>query len=186
MSTENMGHSFLIPPHQITSREVLDTKTDLRRIEEDGFKMFKSLTMAHGVHRLGGYAIAHSQVTDQDPLRFFVMKNKVIVNPVIINHVQYKVKKYEGCLSFPEARQFAEVMRYHKITVEYQTVIEDKDGVQRLSSLRKKFLSGLEAQIWQHEIDHFNVEYIYPILSYEEIKKRQSETSDERVQERDA
>ena len=158
---ENLSHPFLIPPHQVKSREVLDTKTDLKRIEEDGYKMFKSLTMAQGVWRLGGYAIAHSQVTDQDPLRFFVMKNEVIVNPVIINHVQYKVKKLEGCLSFPNVKDFAKTMRYHKITVEYQTVIEDKDGVQRLSSLRKKFLSGLEAQIWQHEIDHFNCHYIY-------------------------
>lgn len=164
MSTKQLkkfSHPFLIPPHQVKSRAVLDTKTDLKRIEEDGYKMFKSLTMAHGVWRLGGYAIAHSQVTNQDPLCFFVMRNEIVVNPSIINHVQYKVKKLEGCLSFPEARDFALPLRYHKITVEYQTVIEDKDGVQRLSSFRKKFLSGRDAQIWQHEIDHFNCNYIY-------------------------
>jgi peptide deformylase len=155
---------LILDPHDKKSRPVLDVKGDMMIIEIDGYYMFKSLTTPHGYHTQGAYAIAHSQINDSDPLTFFVTRKEVIVNPRIINHTKVPLQKTEGCMTFPYTRNVAPTQRYHKITVEYQTIDENKQGGEmHLSPVKTKKLSGLEAQIWQHEIDHFNCNYIYQI-----------------------
>lgn len=168
-------NKYLLDPHEKKSREVEDIKGDLMMIEIDGYYMYKSLSEPHGFHLRGAYAIAHSQINDSDPLRFFVIRKnlsdtndpnpecEVIVNPRIVRHTNYKHKKAEGCMSFPFTESLAETGRYNKITVEFQTVGE-RDGEMHLSPLQTRELHGLEAQIWQHELDHFNCKYIYILI----------------------
>lgn len=156
-------NKYLIDPIDKKSRPVEDTKNDMMLIEIDGYYMYKSLSEPHGFHIRGAYAIAHSQVNSSDPLRFFVTREEIIVNPKIIRHTNYKHRKTEGCMSFPFTESLAPTQRYNKMTVEYQTV-EERGGEMHLSEIKTRELHGLEAQIWQHEIDHFNCKYIYRII----------------------
>ena len=72
----------------------------------------------------------------------------------------------EGCLSLPE--QFAEIERPKKISLEY---LNDKN------KLVKKEISGVEARILQHEIDHLSgklfVDYLSSLKRNIMIKKVQ-------------
>ena len=108
---------------------------------------------AIGNYKFGGYALAHCQVDHTDPLRFFVMKNGlVIINPKIVHGSEESdFTHYEGCLSFPY-RPEKKVKRYETLDIEYTGL----DGKQV-----KERLTGLVACIFQHEIDHFNGKAIY-------------------------
>jgi peptide deformylase len=100
----------------------------------------------------GAYAVAHCQVKKINPMRFFVTREgKTIVNPKIVRHSGYMVDSFEGCLSYPLRNQVM-VQRYRKIEVEYL----DKDFKKKVAHL-----SGQEAFVWQHEIDHFDGKHIY-------------------------
>ena len=69
---------------------------------------------------------------------------KVLINPKIsILNTEDTFNSYEGCLSVPNLR--GKVKRYNKIKVEYYD---------RLGEFKKESLSGLEAIVYQHEIDH--------------------------------
>ncbi len=116
-----------------------------------------------------GYAVAHCQVVEEKPLRFFVInpiifngqdeENKIfecdtIINPVITEKFdEYKVK--ELCLSFPYG-EWQQVKRYRKIKVEYQI---NENG--KLSKPIKGKFDGEMAQVFQHEIEHFEGKTIY-------------------------
>lgn len=146
---------IFVKPHTKTSREVKDS--DLKRVKEDANKLLLLCFMPHGVHK-GGYAVAHPQIDDKDPLRFFVTSgSEVIINPKIIRHTQFGILKQEGCLSYPEVPK-ASVERFYKVTCEFQVILNDK-----LSEPKTIELKGLPAQIWQHEIDHLNAKYVIPV-----------------------
>ena len=82
----------------------------------------------------------------------------------MINHTKVPVRKHEGCMTFPFTQSDAETWRFHKITVEFQTVLERENGELYLSPVQMRHLSGLESQIWQHEFDHFECKYIYTLI----------------------
>ena len=148
--------TILISHHTVKSREV--TEKDLERVIEDGAKMYEAVDKQVGVFR-GGLALAHSQITDEDPLCFFVtVEGECIVNPKIVNHTKVPCRKEEGCLTFHTAEYgIKTVERYHKCDVEYYLVEEDGS----LSEKIKEKCSGKRAQIFQHEINHFNGKYIW-------------------------
>lgn len=105
------------------------------------------------------YAMAHPQIDSEDPLAFFVDRNaQVIINPLIITHTEAPIFKREGCMSFQNEKP-ALVGRYNKITVAYQTITPEGT----LSKDLEWDLKGVEAQFWQHEIDHLNAKYIYDL-----------------------
>ncbi|HCP08916.1 MAG TPA: hypothetical protein DIT25_03920 [Candidatus Moranbacteria bacterium] len=123
-----------------------------------------------------GYALAHNQIEDKEPMAFFVVNKDyvgegkmfeahAIINPEIIeapttidvegekrNNI-YEVE--EGCFSFP-FRQPKKTKRYFKIKVRYYI-----PG--RFFGLKKieKWIEGLPAHIYQHETDHVNGLNIY-------------------------
>ncbi len=69
---------------------------------------------------------------------------KVLINPKIsVLNTEDTFNSYEGCLSVPNLR--GKVKRYNKIKVEYYD---------RLGEFKQESLSGLEAIVYQHEIDH--------------------------------
>lgn len=67
------------------------------------------------------------------------------VNPRVVASSDEKTSMKEGCLSFPKL--FVSVFRPSECEVEYQ----DLDG-----QMRKIACEGLEARVFQHEIDHLN------------------------------
>lgn len=145
---------FYIPPHDVKSREV--NQEDVDRMVEDGQLMYELCLAPVGMYK-SAYAIAHSQITKDDPLRFFVTrKQELIVNPVITRHSSTKQGKSEGCMTFYNNTP-ALVPRWHRIEVEFQTI--DENG--NLTEKMKWKCKGIEAQMVQHEIDHFNAVYIY-------------------------
>lgn len=68
---------IIIEPHNIISREV--TKDDIARIKEDAPQMFNLIYSPKYIvdpKRIKtGLALGHSQITKDDPLRFFVMRD---------------------------------------------------------------------------------------------------------------
>lgn len=152
-----------VAPHRVKSRWVMGT--DIERVIKDGGIMLTLCTIPRGMY--GNIsAIAHPQIDDRDPLRFFVLVDgKVIINPVIIDHTKVPVFKDEGCMSYPETPIKKEVPRYNKITVRYQTLVHKKTAegksVPVLSRWVDEKLSGNLANVFQHEIHHLNQVYIY-------------------------
>jgi peptide deformylase len=158
-SDEDLAIDFaskLVPPHKKKSKLV--TNGDITRLLSDA-KIMYNLCYTQVGYIPGCYAVHHSQIDDKKPLNFFVTADKeVVINPVIINHTKVAVERTEGCLSFP-LNPPTKTMRFHKIVVEYQTL--EEDGT--ISALKQKNLSAVDAQIWQHEIQHSQGSYIYDI-----------------------
>lgn len=152
------------------SREVKQTKKDIERVIKDAEKMGKLSRMAHGFNR-SAYAIAHCQITQDDPMRFFVTSNggEIIINPKIVKHTRFKKPMTEACMSFPWAGS-KQVRRWEKIWVEYQEINADavdmekmkvKKGEKELLFPMEMELKGILAQIFQHEIDHMEGKTIF-------------------------
>lgn len=149
-----------VPPHRKISRTV--TEADIDRVIKDGEVMLILCSIPRGMY--GNIsAIAHPQIDDNDPLRFFVLSSgMIIINPIVVNHTKTPVFKSEGCCTYPEEPMNESVMRYHKIQVSHQTLIKDgKDGKIKLSEPKTVDLSGNVAQVFLHETDHLNAIYIY-------------------------
>ncbi len=81
--------------------------------------------------------------------RWFVMeggKPRVCVNPVIKTYMGQEVPLNEGCLSIPG--QYEIVRRFTEVEVAYW----DSQLTQEVSEV----LTGLDAHIFQHEIEHLD------------------------------
>jgi len=107
----------------------------------------------------------HAAQISNRPYNYFVLSDtgkkyfsaRVIINPKIIERdksTKYQVK--EGCMSYP-FRPYTKLTRYGTIMAEYQT----KSLIGNSLKTHKKELSGLAAEIFQHETDHAKGIYIY-------------------------
>jgi peptide deformylase len=142
-----------VKPHQIISKEV--GEKDLPRVIVDAEIMLKLCSTPVGLYT-GGFAVAHQQITNKKPLRFFVMNTgDIIINPKIVQHTATTVDSQEGCLSFPDNKMII-VQRWNKCKVEYQSLENNS-----LSDIIIKDISGRESFVFQHEIGHFDCNYIY-------------------------
>ena len=145
--------SKIIKPHQKISRVV--DEGDLSRVMEDAKILYNLCYTQVGVHP-GGYAVTHPQIDSQDPLRFFVTRDKeIIMNPVIMRHTEHTVDSKEGCLSFGEYLPIT-VQRWNKITVIYERLYPD-GKIEKC----KENVSGIRAKVFQHENQHLDGLYIY-------------------------
>ena len=65
-------------------------------------------------------------------------------------------------MSFPTRPQI-KVPRWQKIEVEFVTIMVDPENKEKfkLSGVQKLKLSGHQAWIFQHEIDHGNAQFIF-------------------------
>lgn len=150
----------IVAPHSKISREVLES--DIERVVEEAKVLYALCFMANGL-AVGAKAMAHPQIEDKDPLRFFVTADKkLIINPIITKHTNTTVESKEGCFSFKDNPPIV-VQRWHKIEVEFITLMVDSENKDKFkfSSILKEKLSGLEARIWQHEQNHFDGLYIF-------------------------
>jgi len=148
-----MLHRY-VEAHDKISRNVVET--DLLRVAEEARIMY-GLCFLPRASYFGAEAIAHPQIDDKDPLRFFVTKGQeIIINPVITNHTKVTIDKPEGCMSYPDLPMI-NVPRWNKITVTYQTLL--KDGT--LSKPMEENINGMRSEVFQHETDHLDAKYIY-------------------------
>ena len=144
----------LVKPHRKVSREV--TEKDMERVMEEAHVLYNICYSQVGRYP-GAFAMAHPQIDDKDPLRFYVTVDKeIIVNPVMVRHSNYTVDHLEGCISFPDREQVM-VKRWHKCEVEYQAL--GPDG--KFGDKMKRKLSGMDAFICQHELEHIVGKSIY-------------------------
>lgn len=146
--------------HNVKSRWV--TSVDISKVLVDAKDLLALISLPRGRHSSVA-ALAHPQIDDKDPLRFFVLPNgMIIINPIITNHTKYYVLKDEGCMSFSD-KDIKNVNRFHKITVTYQTLVENEDPEKEpiLSKIETEELSGRPAQVFQHECGHLNGCNIY-------------------------
>jgi peptide deformylase len=154
-----------VEPHKLKSRWA--TGADIPTIIADGKDMLMLCKLPRGL-AMSAKAIAHSQINNTDPIRFFVMPSRdgnglLVINPVIINHTKVPVfKDTEGCMSFPNEPMKSMVPRFSKITVRYQTLGtkgQNPDPV--LTLVAEEELVGEASHIFQHECGHFNGVYLY-------------------------
>jgi peptide deformylase len=148
---------YLVPPHKTKSREV--TNGDLGRVISDAKILYNLCFTQNGLYP-GAYAMAHSQIDDKDPLRFFVTSDgKIVINPKITRRTNYYVDKEEACMTFPNTPKII-VQRFHKIDVILKSLTDKEDGPDFTEEMEVK-LTGKDSQIFQHELDHLNGKYIY-------------------------
>lgn len=161
--------SHYVKPHNKKGRII--TAADVKRVVEEATLMSEMCLVGRGDYTLAP-AIAHTQVNDTDPLRFFVYsrhdigKSEIYVNPIILNTTGDLLGIPEGCLSFPE-EPMKSIMRFNQVKVQFQTLYQkaNKDGMGEgeilLTPPVKKHFSGFMAKIFQHEVAHLNGKNMY-------------------------
>jgi len=152
-----------VHPHLKPGRWI-SGKADLERVLKEAHEMILLCNVPRGRQAGGAHAIAHTQVCNTDPLRFFVLQNgMVVINPIIVNHTNYSVFKKEGCMSFPDDPMKEMVSRYHKVVAMFQSFAKKDDGTVVLTKPMTEHLTGMMAEIFQHECQHCNGHYIYDV-----------------------
>lgn len=156
--------SYYVRPHKKLSRIV--RPEDMERVLSDSNILFNLCFIQHGAYP-AALAMAHPQIDNKDPLRFFVTADKrIIINPLITDHTQVAVQLVEACMSFPTLAPI-KVDRYHKITASYTEINAAGEKIER----KDVKMSGREAQMFQHEQDHFNCHYIYDVKLWQKAPK---------------
>lgn len=142
-------------PHSKKSRWVKEE--DLPRVVTDGKDMVAMCHLPRGKYSSAA-ALAHPQIEDKDPLRFFVLPNgMVVINPVIVNNTRIPIFKEEGCMSHPDKEVRKMVPRFNRITVTYQTLArKDEKSEPVLSKATTEELNGGPSHVFQHECGHLN------------------------------
>jgi peptide deformylase len=142
----------VIKPHKKVSRDV--TEDDLKFVAQEAKEMEKLCNKETGRYP-GGLAIAHCQVNEDDPLRFFVTRaGGIVVNPIIMARQKYPTMSSEGCLSYPDTAE-VQVPRAKQVTVRFYNLVNGE------MLKRENTISGLNAYIFQHELDHFDGKYVF-------------------------
>ncbi len=140
---------MFVAPHKKISREV--TEADMEELFNIAMNMGAAFANPNCV------AVAHPQINDKDPLRMYLTRQGyLVINPEIIRHSNYTVDSKEGCMTFLDRKPIIK-QRWQKIEVRLQTMSHDG----KLSPPVVAKLSGKEAWIAQHEIDHLNGKYCY-------------------------
>ncbi len=126
---------------RVKTKSVKKITPELLKVTAQMIKLTKTFVDPEGV------GLASTQIGEIE--QFFVFKSlddfKAIFNPKIISYGKKLKKFFEGCLSIPD--YYGEIKRPTIVEVSYL----DKNG----KVVRQK-LKGVEAWIFQHEIDHLS------------------------------
>lgn len=102
--------------------------------------------------------------------RFFIMKMngepEVVINPEILSTSEEVESMEEGCLSF--SNLYLKVKRFTTVKVRY---------TDQLGNVHEKDLSGIEAQCFQHELEHLDgIVFVskVPALSLQMAKEKRA------------
>lgn len=132
---------------------------DIKKVRKLIPEMHKLCHEPLGFHTNGAYAIAHCQVDQEDPLRFFVLVDgTAVLNPTINKHLGETVRHAEGCMSDAHVSHLASIPRYKKLIVSF-TGLEDADA--EMEEVDHLTITGNLAFIFQHEVDHMNGKHVY-------------------------
>jgi len=124
----------------------------------DKYKIFLSDFMAYVSIRSDALGLAANQLGEngdsnkRQSYRVFAMREgkdspwEVIIAPRTVKSIGYEKQKLEGCLSWPQMRIVAN--RYPTVRVTYRNI--------RGELVENRELTGMLAQVWQHEINHLN------------------------------
>ena len=139
---------------------------DIWRVFKDSLKIKFAMMKPLPGRWPNASSISHCQITDKDPLRFFVIGNswhlfenrpvklkkyfgwpyvRTIMNPKIISIGNVSYKSREGCFSFPES-PMRTIKRSETVTLKFWTFLGP----------RIKKLQMYRAAVVQHEIDHMD------------------------------
>jgi len=154
-----------VEPHRTPGRWIKEE--DLPRVLEDAAVMHEMCMVGRGDYN-HAFAIAHTQICDEDPLRFFVNADgQIYINPVIVDKSHEIHQVQEGCMSYP-AEPMKQTVRFKDVTVRYRTVghkvnpnTEEDLGEHFLTKETRHKLDGEAAQVMQHECQHLNGSDIY-------------------------
>lgn len=142
-------------PHKKVSRPIVNEDYDF--VMEEVKTCNAACYVKRGKYP-SGFAVAHPQINDKDPVRMFVFANGIyIINPKVIRYSKTIHLNKEGCLSHPE-KDMIDVFRYHKLTLDYDIFNPEKKLVKASYPIEA---TGRDARIIQHEIDHLNGITIY-------------------------
>lgn len=167
---EDHSHEF-VKPHKVKSRLV--EESDCERVAADSEKMFGLCNVQVGIYP-AGFAVAHPQITSEDPLRFFVTSSGlVVVNPEIVRHSNYQVEEAEGCLTFHNVLPIRKA-RYRIVELEFNELEKGEDGKWHIGPREHSKFKGREARIAQHEVEHLDATYLYGNLFQEEETKQEN------------
>lgn len=153
-------------PHNKKSRRV--KQEDVARVVEAATLMHEMCMVGRGEYTTA-YAIAHSQIEAEDPLRFFVTaEGQIFINPVIVDHGHEITTVREGCMSFPE-EPMKTTLRWKDVTVKYRTLSykenpETGEPMNDEKILTREITSRIQgefAQVFQHECQHLNGSNVY-------------------------
>jgi len=145
----------IVPPHPKRAREV--TVEDIPRVLEEAMILWRLCHVQTGMYK-SAHAMAHSQIDDKDPLRFFVtVTGEVIINPVIMNTSKFPIDSVEGCMSYA-GEDVKKIKRYNVVDLEFQSINEEKTA---LTERKVKTFSGTVSKVVQHETAHLNGKYVY-------------------------
>lgn len=114
------------------------------------------------------FALHHAQVSSH-PFNFFVINSKmdglsknylpgqmiVICNPKILEKdKESRIYMREGCMSYPHKHDKT-MFRCNRVYVSYDTIIPDpKKENNLILEHREEWLEDVNAQIFQHEVEH--------------------------------
>lgn len=137
---------------------VLQTPTnDVTEINEDLVKVIAR--MGEVMYKLNGVGLAANQIGISKRLFVYEMGDKVlraVINPQILEMGGHQVGT-EGCLSIPE--KYWDIPRYDKVHMIGLNISGETIEVEA---------EGLEACIFQHEIDHLDGKTIIDRISKKE------------------
>lgn len=147
----------IIPNSQTPKVEEIENVNEFIRENKKGLEDFRSFASSRF-----GPAVSANQVSVDgkrliyrcfaitDMVDFFNLNDipgwKIIINPVILEHIGEEQTKYEGCMSF-ECNTI-EAKRSPDIKVSYYDINGRK--------FENEIYSGFKAQVWQHEVNHLN------------------------------
>lgn len=150
----NANMEILPLAHNKISQEITEITAELAQIVAN-MKARLERSFAQKDGEAYGYALAHCQVEEDRPLRIFVAREGKLSGTVFINpEILWGEGDYvagESCLSFPTMPAVM-VKRYKKIGYRHF----DLYGQEHTGELW-----DVQAQIFQHEVDHLNGINIY-------------------------
>jgi peptide deformylase len=158
--TEQVIMNVLLVERDIREEEMIDIKNF--PIYEESFLRQKSIPVKSKKEALelkeqleakfpekGGYAVACVQIGILKRASLVKLPStdalELVCNPEIIYQEEEFLMQGEGCLSFPN--QPKNTIRYNRVKVKYRDIDWEE---------RTVILEGIEAVIFQHEIDHFD------------------------------
>ncbi|CAK64326.1 unnamed protein product (macronuclear) [Paramecium tetraurelia] len=145
--------------HEILRKKIFEHYNFTNKEEDTLSTMIDTLRLYNKLHSIEALALAAPQVgwekrlfvcadleLQQRKKAKYIQKVDVYLNPEIIKKSNDLIVSKENCLSIPP-NQIACVMRSNKITMKYYNLL----GIEMVVEAE-----GLQACIYQHEIDHLD------------------------------